>query len=735
MNKQHTVVESEFNGALIKLETGKIAIQADSAVVATVGDTTVLVTVVSKPSSDETDFLPLRIDYEERYYAGGILSGSRYTRREGRPTDEAIVHGRLIDHAIRPLFPKDFKDEVQIIVTILTSDMRHSPILAGFLGVSAALSISGLPFKGPIVPLRISKVGENFEYGLTVEAEESLMDLVVSYLENGKKIQALEAHADIVPEEIVVNAIKAGGKVVSPLFDLLQEFKSKNDVVEKPYKSSWLNKEIISELEKPTMDVINESLNLGFQYNDKSWNEKLDNLVKTLEENKYKDIYTAPQIRAIIDEVQKDWVRNIVLKNNSRIDGRKDDEIRELSAEVAILPRVHGSAFFKRGLSHSLTIATLGPIAERLVVQGMHGEQKKRYIHHYNFPPYSTGEIGRVGGANRREVGHGMLAEKALVPVLPSEEDFPYAIRLVSEIVSSNGSTSMAATCGSTLALMDAGVPIKAPVAGIGVGVFIDKTNENPQLSDYKFLTDIMGVEDFAGFMDFKLTGTKDGMTAIQLELKLQGLPIELVDKMFEISKTARLQVLQVMESAISAPREKLGKYVPKIDVVKIAKDQIGMIIGSGGATIRGIMEATGTQIDVEEVVDGGLVSISAEDEESLKKAKEIIMNMTKEIKVGEIYEGEVVRLEPYGAFVQLAPKQDGLLHVSELSYDYVDDIRNHVKLGDKITAKVISMDNGKISLSAKALMEKPEGYIEKERPQMQRSPQRRDMRQNYHRR
>ncbi len=714
MNKKIIKQEGSFKGQSIKLEIGKLAEQADAAVLTTVGETTVLVTVVSQPTVEITDGLPLKIDYEERFYAGGKLGGSRYTRREGRPNDGAIVNGRLIDHAIRPLFPKDYADDTQIVITVLSIDGVNDPLFAGFLGVTSALGISGIPFKGPILPLRISKVNGETRYDLSEGHPESAMDLVVSYLENGSKVQALEAHAHIIPEAEVVAAIKQGGEEVKPLFDLVNEFISKLNVPIRKYEKNWLSKDAIAEFKEVTFAKIDEMLANGLTYKDREWNRTLNGIAKEVGP-KYEDKFSEKQIGIIINEVQKDWVRNVVMVKNSRIDGRPDNQIRELSAEVAVLPQVHGSGLFSRGLTQALSIVTLSSASEKHYTQSMYGESKKGYMHHYNFPPYSTGEVGRVGNTNRREIGHGMLAEKALIAVLPDEKDFPYTIRVVSEILSSNGSTSMASTCGSSLALMDAGVPIKSHVAGIGVGLFVDKDKENLSLEDYKLLTDIMGIEDFAGYMDFKLTGTREGMTAIQLELKLQGLPLGIFDKLFEVSRTARMQVLDVMESVISTPRAELGKTVPRIVTIMIEKDQIGMIIGSGGATIRGIMEATGAQVDVDEVPEGGVVSIMSNDPEKLAAAVDMVERMTIEIEVGETYEGVVTRIEPYGAFIELAPKQEGLLHVSEYSYDFINDISEYVNLGDKITTKVKSLDNGKISLSRKALLEKPEGYVEPE--------------------
>ncbi len=716
MNKHLKITsECEFAGQKVSLKTGGFAMLADAAVQARVGDTVVLVTVVSRPSADDVDFLPLKIDFEERYYAGGVLSGSRFTRREGKPNDQAIVEGRLIDHAIRPLFPKDFKDDTQIVLTVLSSDGVNSPILVGFLGVSAALSITGLPFKGPIVPLRISQLeGKEVVYDLANSNDNSRLDMIVSYLERGKKVQALEAHGHIVPEAEVVSAIKGGSKLTEALFDLLEDFARKGDVKVKEYQKSWLTEEVKNLFAEKVIAKCDELNKQGISYTGIEWQNVLSDFANEIgSEYISNGKYSHAQIMMIFAEIQKDWVRKIVIERNSRLDGRAYDQIRDLSAEVGLLPRVHGSGMFTRGLTQSLTIATLGAVTEKLIIQGMHGEQKKRYFHHYNFPPYSTGETGKMGGVGRREIGHGLLAEKAILPVLPSEDEFPYTIRMVSEILTSNGSTSMAATCGSTLALMDAGVPIKAPVGGIGVGLFVDKDIEDPKPEDFKLLTDIMGIEDFAGYMDFKLAGTREGMTAIQLELKLAGIPIELLDRMFEVSKTARLKVIDVIEGAIKEPRKELGEFVPKIDMVKIAKDQIGLIIGSGGNTVRGLMEQTNTQIDVDETPEGGVVSIVATNFDDLAKAKDLIARMTREIKEGEVYDGVITRVEPYGFFVELAPKQEGLVHVSEYSYEFVDDISQKVKLGDHVVAKVKSLDGGKISLSMKALEEKPEGYIE----------------------
>lgn len=715
------VLETMFNGKKLVLESGKIANSASIAVTATLGETVVLVTVVSTPGLLEGDYFPLRVEYEERFYAGGQIGGSRFTRREGRPTDEASVSARLMDHAIRPLFPKDFMDETQIITTVLSYDGENSPVLLGFLAASAALFASGLPFKGPLVPLRIQRINGEYTFGLSEPDKESDMDLIVTYLENGNKIQAIEAHAHIVSEVDVVSAISAGALATKELFDFQNEFAKKMGLPVREYKRAWLNKDAVNEFKEDVLPVVSNMFEKGFVFEGKEWHQGIADIEETISE-KFGEKYSSMQIKALISEVEKEFIRNLVLNENKRIDGREIDQIRPLSAEVGLLPRVHGSALFNRGKTQSLSIATLASGAQKQLVQNMDSEEEKRYMHHYNFPPYSTGEAKGLKGPGRREIGHGMLAEKALVPVLPNEESFGYAIRVVSEITSSNGSTSMAATCASSLSLMDAGVPIKEHVGGIGIGLFVPSEKENPELSDYKLLTDIIGYEDFAGYMDFKMTGTKDGMTAIQMELKVQGIPIELVKDIFEKSRIARLKVLDVMNAAISEPRDSVSKYAPKLITLKIEKSTIGQVIGSGGAVIKGIMEDYDCEVDVNELEDNAMVSIAGVDIEKLNAARDFILSIVTPVEVGDVFEGKVTRVETYGAFVEIAPKKEGLLHVSEYSYDFVDDITKLVAIGDVLKVKVNSLENGKISLSKKALEEMPEGYVQ---PERQSRPQR----------
>ncbi len=701
--KKQVIVKKVINNTEITIETGKLAPQANSAVLLTVGETSVLATVVSKPSSEMTDFFPLRVDYEERFYAGGIIGGSRFTRREGRPNDAAIVSGRLIDHAIRPLFPKDFMDDTQLIVTVLSLDDKNDSAVVGFLAATIALSTAGIPFNGPLIPLRVQKVNGEIKATLEFADDNAELDMISSYLKNGKKVQAIEAEGHEIPEQEVVNAIKFGAEASKEYFDLVNEFISESDVKTAEYTPSWLNKDAINEMKEHAWELFEKLSSEGITYKDPEYDVKIAELVSSLEDQ-FKDKYEVGQIKALIGEVQKEWVRDLVLNKGKRLDDREFNEIRELSAEVGVLPRVHGSGLFNRGLTQALTIATLASPSQSLLIQGMQEEETKYYMHHYNFPPYSTGEVGRVGGANRRAIGHGMLAEKALLPVLPNEDEFKYVIRLVSEVLSSNGSTSMAATCGSSLALMDAGVPIKSHVGGIGVGLFVKDPYEDHDLEDYKLLTDIVGMEDFAGYMDFKMTGTEKGMTAIQMELKLKGIPVELLDKLFEKSREARMKVLEVMNNAISSPRGELSEYAPKLEFVKIQKDQIGQVIGSGGAVIKEIMKIFEVDVDIQEEDDHGVVVISSSNAENIAKAKKYIEDMLKVPEVGEIYEGTVTRVEDYGAFVEILPGQLGLLHVSEYSCGYTGDMNKELKIGDKVKVKINSMDGGKISVSKKAL-------------------------------
>ncbi len=693
----------QFDNVPVSLETGKLARQATASVLARVGDTAILASIVSRDPLPEGDFFPLRIDYEERYYAGGVIGGTRFSRREGRPNDDAIVSGRLIDHAIRPLFPKDFMNDTQLVLTVFSIDRVNDPALVAFFAASAAFSISGLPFAGPISALRVNQVDGNFSAGFNYELPEADLDLIVSYLENGTKVQAIEAHGHIVPEAKVVEAVRFGAEKSKDIERILKAFAAECNVPIKEYKKGWINKESIAEFKPHVWDSLKEWQSNGIEFRSAEWESKKKSLLEEVS-RKLEGTYKSTHVNTLFSEIEKDLIREAVLVNKTRIDGRGFDEIRELSAEIGLISRVHGSGLFNRGLTQSMTMCTLASGQYKQIAQKMENETEKRYLHHYNFPPYSTGEIGQIGGANRRSIGHGILAEKALLAVLPDEQEFPYTIRLVSEILSSNGSTSMAAACGSSLALMDAGVPIKAHVGGIGVGLFVDTYKENLSIDDYVILTDIMGEEDFSGYMDFKLTGTREGMTAIQLELKVQGIPMDILEKIFETSRNARQKVLDVMEKAISEPRKELSQYAPKIRTLTIPKDKIGMVIGSGGSVIKEIIEKSGAEVDISEREHDALVSISGYTPESIETALEHVLSIVTDIEVGNIFDGVVVRIENYGAFVKLNPNKDGLLHVSEISDGFVKDVNDVLKLGDKIRVKVIGTENGKISVSRKAL-------------------------------
>ncbi len=700
--------EADFFGQKVVLQMGEIAMQSDAAVLATVGETSVLATVVSKEPSEPLDFFPLKIDYEERYYAGGVIGGTRYSRREGKPNDDAVISGRLIDHALRPLFPKDFVNDTQLVLTVFSIDKVNDPALVAFLAATAAFSVSGMPFKGPAAAIRISRANGVVKSGFHHESAGEDLDMIVSYLDDGSKVQAIEAHGHIVPEKEVVAAIKEGSKVIPAIFKIAKDFAAEANVPVKAYKPSWINKDSVSEFKSKVWDELHGALNSGVVYKSPEWKALRSSIIEKLKVE-FAEKYSVTQLGILMDEIDKELIRYFVVKDKKRIDGRDFETIRNLDAIVNYIPRVHGTGLFTRGLTQSLTFCTLASGQYKQIGQGMEGDTEKRYIHNYNFPPYSTGETGNVGGANRRAIGHGVLAEKALLAVLPKEEDFPYTIRVVSEILSSNGSTSMAAACGSSLALMDAGVPISSHVGGIGIGLFVDKSIENPSLGDFIVLTDIIGEEDFAGYMDFKLTGTRAGMTAIQLELKLQGIPLDLLDVIFERSFIARQKVLDVMDSAISAPRTEVSQYAPKIKVVFIDPDKVGMVIGSGGSMIKDIVETTGAELDITEMEGKAMVSISAIDPKAIAAAEEWVLSIVQDIKVGDIFEGEVNRIEAYGAFVKLNHTKDGLLHVSELANTFVKDVNDYVKMGDRFKVKVIGVENGKVSVSKKALEQSQE--------------------------
>jgi polyribonucleotide nucleotidyltransferase len=695
--------QTTLNGVSLTLETGTLAPQANMAVLATMGETVVLATVVCNEPATETDFFPLRVDYEEKLYAGGLIKSSRFVKREGKPSDEAIISGRLIDHAIRPLFPKDFMYDTQVVITVLSHDGVNNPDVLSMIAVSAALSASDIPFNGPFGTVRIGRTNGEFICNPHISDKHSLeLDMIFSGL--GDRVLAIEAGAKTVSEDIIFKAFEFGLSQISPIISFIDEFSKEVGKTKILYKSKALDQKLIDEVKNLVLDDVKKAIA-------SSWTDRVD-ATQAMEEKVFKALegrFTKADMKRAVSEVEKEAIRYLIIEEGKRPDGRKLDELRNISCKVGVLPRTHGSGLFMRGLTQSLTVVTLGSGSLEQLIQNMFGEETKRYIHHYNGPAFSLGEIGNIGNTGRREIGHGALAEKALLPVVPSREKFPYTIRLVSEILSQQGSSSMAATCGSTLALMDAGVPIKAPVAGIAIGLMTDKTE-----SKYVVLTDIANFEDFYGFMDFKMAGTRDGVTAIQMDIKLPGIPVKIFSEILERSKQARLQILDILEKEIPSPRMEISKHAPKIVQITIKKDQIGLIIGAGGKTIREIMEKSGAVVDVEEEELVGVVNISAKDEISLNKAKDIVEAMVKEIKPGEIYEGRVARIVDFGAFVEILPGKEGLLHVSELSYSFVSHPSDIVKEGDIVKVKVLEVGmDGKISLSMKALQEAPAGVSE----------------------
>lgn len=698
-------LQKEIDGKVFKLETGQLANKANSSVYAELGGTSLLVTVVAKASSEDIDFLNLRVEYEEKFYATGAIRGNRFQRREGRPTNNAIIKGRLIDHAIRPLFPKDFKDEIQLVINVLSYDGENSPLPLSFIAISSALKIAGLPFNGPIV---LANIVDQDNPRITFAEHDKDMMLNVSYVNNGKQVQAIEAETNLIPEHKIVNSIKVVSNKVGPYFEMVENFVSQVGVAEYSYTSYWLNQEVQDVFKELFFEHLKKSSNSDYTKNKEEVIQDALESPKNLDElDDY--IYDERQIGNIYNEIEKEFYRDLIINQGKRSDGRELNEIRELYATMDVLPLVHGSALFNRGETQSLTIATLGSMEQSMFEEDMYGTNDKYYFHHYNFPPFSVGEIGRLS-PNRRATGHGMLAEKALLPVLPSREEFPYAIRIVSEILSSNGSTSMAATCASSIALMNAGVPIKSQIGAIGIGLYISKEkykNDPNQIENYKILTDIKGIEDFSGYMDFKMAGSRDAVTAIQMELKLPGIPLELLDLIFEASKSARLKVLDTLDAVISEPNKELKPSAPKVLQTQISKEDIGALIGPGGANIKELIEQFSVEINVEEQENSetAMVTITGTDLQALKDAKKHIDELFRKIEIGDVFDGKVEKVEGYGAFIALPGKNSGLLHVSEYEEGlFVKDMNEKLKIGDKLKVKVKSFNNGKISLTRKNL-------------------------------
>ncbi len=688
------IYETEVAGRPLSLEFGKVAGLANGSVLVRYGDTVVVTaaTASDKPR-DGIDFFPLSIDYEEKMYAVGKIPGG-FTRREGRPSENAILTSRVIDRPMRPLFPKDLRNDVSIVSTVLSVEQDNAPEFCAMIGSSAAVSVSDIPFNGPIAAVYVGLVNGEFVINPTEEQREiSQMNLTVAG--SKKKVVMIEAGANEVPEDVMFDAIMFAHEEIKKLCDFIQKIQ---DEIGKPkfeYEHMVVDEELFADIKGYAEEMVKQAMDTD----DKTVRDARLLVVYEDVYNHFEEKYPKEEFQVQIEEalykLQKTVVRNWLMYDKKRVDGRGILEIRPLSAEVGLLPRTHGSGLFSRGQTQVLTVATLGSLDDAKIIDGLDNEEYRRYLHHYNFPSYSVGETRPSRGPGRREIGHGALAERALVPVLPSEEEFPYAIRLVSEVLSSNGSTSQGSICGSTLALMDAGVPIKAPVAGISVGLITDPDNDDNFLT----MVDIQGVEDFFGDMDFKVAGTKKGITAIQMDLKVDGLTPEIIRTALEQTKNARFYILdEVMLKAIAEPRAEISPYAPKIINMTIPVDKIREVIGSGGKVIQGIQAETGAKISIE---DDGQVFIAAVGEESGAKAKKMIEDIIKEPEVGEIYEGKVVSVLDFGAFVNILPGKDGLIHISKLAKGRVEKVTDVVNIGDTVKVEVIEIDEkkGRINL------------------------------------
>ena len=694
--------ETELAGRKLSIETGKIAGLANGSVMVRYGDTVVMVNVTAaKEPKEGIDFFPLSVDYEEKLYAVGKIPGG-FTRREGKPSDKAILVSRAIDRPLRPLFPKDFRNDVVVVATVLSVEQDNSPEVCATIGAAAALAISDIQFGGPTAAVAVGYIdGEVIINPTSEQREKSRLTLTLAGTE--EKITMIEAGADEIPNDEMLRAIKEAHVEIKKVCKFIREIQEDCGKPKFEYKHFGVEPEFYNELRTEFKDRMYNEI----QVEDKEIRDERVDAIKEAMTEYVTNIYgeeaaeeRKQDIADTVHDLEKECVREMIYVEHKRPDGRKLDELRPLSCEVGVLPRVHGSAIFTRGQTQAMTIVTLGMKSEEQLLDGVDEETGKRYMHQYNFPSYSVGEARPSRGPGRREIGHGALAEKALVPVIPSEEEFPYAIRVVSEILSSNGSTSQASICGSTLALMDAGVPIKKPVAGISTGLITNKDNPD----EYIMLTDIQGIEDFFGDMDFKVGGTKDGITAIQVDIKCDGLSYEIIEEAFNRTKVARDYILDnIMLPVIDKPRAELSKYAPKIITTKIPVDKIKDVIGPGGKMINKIIEeAKGVKIDIEE--DGSVCIYEVEGQDG-KKALKMIEDITREIEAGKIYDGKVTRIATFGAFVDLGAGKEGLLHISKISSKRVEKVEDVLAVGDEITVKVTEIDSqGRINLSMKDL-------------------------------
>lgn len=712
-NGRKTVkVSTKWLGRELTLEVNRVGFRSTSSVLVTYGDTVVLGSVVVGTKPVVQDFFPLSINYEERFYAAGKISGSRFIKREGKPADEAVLVGRLIDRPIRPLFPKGYRQEVQVVCTVLSMDPDFRPDCVAMIAASSALMNAGVPFDGPIAGIRIGRIGGKFEGFLSLEErEKSPLDLVVACKDG--KVMMVEAGANEVPEEMIVEAMHWAVSEVQPVLDLQRELAKQVAATPQEYELVLPDEEILQEVRKWTegkfgskvrgnvmerahiLDDIKYAMHDEFALA-KGQGDTDNEKVEWYDDN-LRDVYDQAFELAVHKEVRRG-----IVEEGVRPDGRKLDEVRPLSSQVGILPRTHGSSLFTRGVTQAMNIVTLAPLSYSQEVDTMEiTGGKRRYMHHYNAPSYTVGEPGRIGSPGRREIGHGYLAERALIPVLPSEEDFPYAIRSVTEIMSQNGSTSMAATCSSCMALMDAGVPIKRPVSGVAMGLMVDVPKGTDitieDIDKAYVLTDLMDAEDFAGDMDFKVTGTEQGVTALQMDMKVHGLPVEILEKAIKQSHAGRMFILEHIKSVINEPRKEISKYAPRIEKIMIKQEKIGAVIGKGGETINKITTETGAEISIE---DSGLVTVAGSDPEKIAKAVDWIKRLTEEPEIGKIYDGTIVCIKDFGAFVNILPEVDGMLHISQITDRRLKSVEEVLHVGDKIKVKLTAIDHGRLSLT-----------------------------------
>lgn len=681
--------QMDLAGRTLTIETGELAKQAGGAALVRYGDTVVLVTATASKEAKDIDFFPLTVDYEEKMYAVGRIPGG-FVKREGRPPETAILHSRLIDRPIRPLFDKGCRNEVHVCATVLSVDQDNAPEICGMIGASAALALSDIPWAGPIAGVRIGRVNGSFVINPTV-AQLEATDLNVVVAGTKDAILMVEGGAQEVAEDVLLDAIMAAHEEIKRIVSFQEEMVAVAGKEKRVLPTHALDEDILAAVKEYAHDALDKAVRCA----DKQQRDAQQDEVYADTRAHFEEIYpeNMDDVNMALEKMTKEIVRHMITVEKIRPDGRQLDEVRPISVRVGVLPRTHGSGLFTRGQTQVLNICTLAPLSEKQTIDGIGIETEKRYIHHYNFPSYSVGEARSSRGPGRREIGHGALAERALLAVLPTEEEFPYAMRLVSEVLESNGSSSMASVCGSTLSLMDAGVPIKAPVAGIAMGLVT-------QGEHYTILTDIQGMEDALGDMDFKVAGTAKGVTAIQMDIKISGLSREILKEALEQAHKGRMHIMGKMLAVIDAPRDNMSPWAPRIITMNIDPDKIRDVIGQGGKVIRGIIEETGAKIDIE---DDGTIFIAAVEEAAANKAIEIITNLTKEVEVGEVYLGKVTRLMNFGAFVEVLPGKEGLVHISKLAKERVENVEDVVNVGDEIMVKVIEIDKlGRINLSRK---------------------------------